>query len=48
MLVDDEEVVRIQFDKICGDSPELFSHTIVLEQRVSMDAPTKIKKFQPY
>jgi len=44
VLVDDEKIVKTQFDKICGDNHELFSHTIVLKQWVSMDAPTKETK----
>jgi hypothetical protein len=41
VLVDNEEVMRIQYDKICGDSHELFSHTMVVKYWVSVDAHGK-------
>jgi len=42
VLGDDEKIMRIKFDKICGNSHELFSHTMVLKQWVHLLNKQKI------
>ncbi len=37
VMVDDEEVVRNQLDRICGKNQDLFSHTKIQRHRVLVD-----------
>jgi hypothetical protein len=44
MLVDDEEAVQNQLDKICGSNHDLFSHIRVPRQRIHVEINTGEQK----
>ncbi len=44
MLVNDEEAVQNQLDKICGNNHDLFSHIKVPRRRIHVEANTRERK----